>query len=51
MWEVVFKLVLNYGPLGQRSGPVPVKLMNRDWNEFKIEQRDEFWACVGAFME
>ena len=35
MWEVVCKPVLNNGA---RFGPVPVKLMNRDWNEFKIEQ-------------
>ena len=39
--------------LGVSCVPVPVKLMNRDWNEFKIEQLqgDEFWACLGAFME
>ena len=37
--------------MGQGFGPVPVKLMNREWNEFKIEQGDEFWACVGVFME
>ena len=33
MWEVVCKPVLI---MGQRSGPVPVKLMNRDWNELLL---------------
>ena len=49
MWEAVCKPVLTYGAeVWACSSKAD---MNRDWNEFKIEQGDKFWACLGAFME